>query len=376
MPQITGVDREHFEGLIRLLNLVFRPKGDFSMRDEVPVMFLEENWENLRIVRDGDNVVSHIGLLFRDALAHGCRIPLAMVGAVATHPDRRGAGLATELLHHCFAFARERGACLMQISGGRGLYTRNGARPVGCRLEGFVAARALASVETAGFRCERFLPAHIDACAVLYRNKPLRYVRPRGDWAIQIEKGKAKAHDARFLAVMRAGRPAGYVIYGAPNAEGKSHVVEYGGLTAAVLAGLRTVLAGGVSELRIDVPPFDVEMAEQLAARGVSLVPRPLDCTIRVVDFPALMEALRGGLVERLGAREAEMLRFVEEGGACRFVRGAESLDIADPAELAEVIFGVAGAAHERLAACPGELGERLRAALPMPLPGYDLNYI
>ena len=55
----------------------------------------------------------------------------ASVGSVCTHPDYRERGLATRLVEDALRICEQKEVALMLISGGRGLYRRQGCTDVG-----------------------------------------------------------------------------------------------------------------------------------------------------------------------------------------------------------------------------------------------------
>src|SRR5581483_7666368 len=109
-----------------LVSAVFRPQ----MFHDYPQLFNERNRHNLRIVAEDGKVVTHVGMIERPASLAGCRIDVACIGAVATYPDYRGKGFASQAFQDCCDKAAADGIDIMLISGGRGLYTRVGCRQV------------------------------------------------------------------------------------------------------------------------------------------------------------------------------------------------------------------------------------------------------
>src|SRR5205085_4272748 len=104
-------------------------------------LFNGRNCEQLLVARSGDCLVAHVGICIRDATILGSVIRVASIGAVGTEPEARGQGLASALMAEAAQHARDRGASLMLISGGRGLYHRLGYVEVG-RFIGYRAPAA------------------------------------------------------------------------------------------------------------------------------------------------------------------------------------------------------------------------------------------
>ncbi len=87
---------------------------------------LEREWARLDVVREGDRIVAFCN--------YWIVVPELHVLAIATHPDRRGQGIARELLAHVLAAAAHAGCTLATLE------VRAGNRP------------AIALYERAGFK--------------------------------------------------------------------------------------------------------------------------------------------------------------------------------------------------------------------------------
>lgn len=376
MTRIAAIEPKDFRQLIEVLDIVFRPDGRASMEHETPQLFVPENFENLRVVYDGDRVVSHFGLLFRDALLYGHRLGIAQVGAVATHPDWRGRGLATQLLEHCMDFARAKGAHLLMISGGRGLYVRNGARSVGCLYRGAIRGEHLGGMDLSSYTVRPLDAADLPRAAFLYQCKPVRFWRPMEDWDIAHRLGKAKAGNGRYLGCYRDGELAAYVVVSHPGKEGKVRVCEQAGLTRAVLAAFNHDLTSGdAKEAHIDLHASDGALLHALRNAGVEFAAGPVEGTIRLVDFVGLMESFRGYFAELAGEAAARDLTFTQDGETFSISAPSGEVEIEGYPAIQEFLFGVGEATHARLAGLDGEFGDVLRTILPLPFPRYDVTY-
>src|SRR5947209_4184266 len=125
MPIETRACRpEERDALLTLVNRVFAAGGD--MGTAFPLLFGPDNLDGLRIVSGDQGPVAHVGVCIRPAVILGARLKVASIGAVCTDPAHRGGGLASALMADARRYARENGASLMLISGGRGLYRRLG----------------------------------------------------------------------------------------------------------------------------------------------------------------------------------------------------------------------------------------------------------
>ena len=81
------------------------------MAADYSLLLGKDNLKNLLICRDGQQVVTHVGLLEKRACYFGHPLKRGMLGAVGTHPDYRGRGLATRTVLETFRQCRNRGGC-------------------------------------------------------------------------------------------------------------------------------------------------------------------------------------------------------------------------------------------------------------------------
>lgn len=105
-----------------LLNEVF---GDFGARGH----FLHRHQMRL-VIREANRAVAHLALGLRVMRLGDELIDVATVAEVATHPDRRGEGLASALLADATTAAEGSGAAYMMLFGDAGLYAGAGFRKV------------------------------------------------------------------------------------------------------------------------------------------------------------------------------------------------------------------------------------------------------
>jgi len=124
-----GAEVDELSEVLDLVNLVFRTSRGMkpTMQEEFPLLFNEKNVENLRIIKVDGKIVSHVGIFECDAIIHGCRLKVGMIGAVCTHPDYRGRGFATRLVEDAMSKMRRDGVNIVMISGIRRLYDRAGS---------------------------------------------------------------------------------------------------------------------------------------------------------------------------------------------------------------------------------------------------------
>jgi len=369
-----------FDSLIEMLDLVFRPDSGRSMGSEYRYFLSERNCHNLFIYRDGDRVVSHVGYLDKAVSYFGHELRVGMIGAVATHPDYRGRGLATRALSESFGRFRKRGGQMMMISGGRGLYLRNGARSVGAFPEYVIQGEGLARAEGGDLALEECGPEHASILGSLHRLKPLRFIRPLEEWTVHLSARFCMNHSSEFWLARRAGQPVAYLILRVDLVDGQRvcTVVERGGRAREAVGALQMLAREkGFDTVRWRIYPHEDELAAELRSAGA--LQSGLDTmhgTLRIIDFESLMGALAGYIAEILGEDTAGDLSFSELPGERFAMRsGEQEAVVSGYGQLAEVLFG-AGLDALSAPLAEGPLKRALSEVLPLPALHYDLSYV
>jgi GNAT superfamily N-acetyltransferase len=306
----------------------------------------------------------------------GHPVKVGMIGAVAADPEFRGQGMATRTLHEVFDHHRRGGGQLLMISGGRGLYLRNGARQVGRFLQYRLNLKGRRAGEV---DVEKVGPEGAPVLSLLHRRKAVRFLRSLEEWQLNVAGGRCQGCPSTYWVVRRGGEPTAYFCM--PNRpetkEGLCELREWGGRPLDVIAALPKVARlRGCTCLRWRLYPHEVEARLGLLAAGAhDEGPALMQGTGRVADFVALMNALRGYMAELLGEERAAELEFREPGKETFSIHaGDEKLSIPDYATLTDLLFGKA------LEALPapmpdGKLKEALSALLPFPIAQYDMTY-
>lgn len=360
-----GATPRELAEVVRGANEVFRPRGgEGDMGSEYPLLFNRANAENLRIFRDraSGRVVAHVGLCFQDIVLRGARIPVVEVGAVYTLPSYRGLGLATKLMEDAFVHSRRRGAALMLVSGGRGLYRRLGCVTAAEFWKYRLAKTTAAKREKVKIRRarERDLPLLV----ALYRREPVRFVRPLRD-ARKLWKADRMMNSKCWFWIVEENREAlGYLahtgVWQAKEKDGKRvlPILELAGDRRALSAALPLLFERfDTDELAVFALGCDAELADAL--RDYPREQTEFWGTVRILDAARFLRCLGNGLQLRWRAGE-EWVEFLCGGQRLRF-EGAEVVTRA--------LFG-------RGETWKNPLCKEWRRHLPLPLVWYGWNYI
>jgi len=368
-----GTRRDEVERLIELVNGVFRGDGNGDMYEQFPVLFGDANLENCRIVLHCGRPVSHVAYLPRRAVIGGPTISVGCVGAVCTHEEYRGRGIASMILDDCERRMREQGVDVAVISGGRGLYQRRGARTVGEHYEYRITRADAAALADDSLTVRPGGIGDVPLLARLYDTNPVRFVRSRADWAAWVAAGRCANVASRPMVGYVSGKPAAYVVHNYENI-GQKPVSAAGewagdpGHVAAILAVLATECERGYVDVGAD-PAADGALIRLLADTGIRHKPTSQGRTIKVLRPSALFEKLRPWL--RAPACD---IKVTDVGEGARFELGAEEL-VLPVEDIARALFGdPEGGVPGRLRAA-GLLGRTMLGAFPFALPRYGYNY-
>jgi len=349
--------------VIRLLDRVFRPDGTSSMGREFPVFLSPANCAGLWIVEDGPRVVSHAGVDYVTMDVEGAEVKVGMIGAVATDEPYRGKGLATVLLDAMRVDARSRGVGFFMISGGRGLYTRRGARPAGSIPQFRMPFDVWRPWRHGKVTWRPALPGDAGLIMAWYAEQNPRFSRTEAAIAQVI---MANCCGNRTSIAMMNNGPVGYAV--ATASDGQVHVLETGGDEAIAAALPGTCGSGFEGELVVSLTrqhPFASAIGRLAGtAAGIERVKAAFGGTAEWVDFEACVAQLkpyweRHGLAAMRGAATATGLELTDGRDTVRL----------EPPEMIEFFWG---APTTTAPAVPSQW----RAAVPVPLRMYGLNYI
>ncbi len=372
-PRAAKLDE--FPSLRALTDVVFRP----GMPEQYPQLFNAENRENLRVCVDAGRCVSHVGMTERGASLLGCTIQVCCIGAVSTHPDYRGQGLASACFDDAVDKAYRDGVDLMLISGDRSLYRRRGCMRVGGDSAFTVTDAQIATIDAAGLPAvtgEPITNAELPQVAACYQQEAVRFLRPLEDWQRAMDCGWVMNRRSDFLLTCEGGAVRGYVILQQPGEDGIARISEFGGDRRALLAALPEIFRRyNLREARFQVLRHDTLLRSLCAAAGFSGTPVPTAGTVKIINFPQWMERMRPRWEELLGTGEAAKLSFQQYSDQYGF-RFADEEWTTDRDTATRLLLGTPEGEEGADAPQKGPLADALRTILPLPTLWYGLNYV
>lgn len=101
-------DRNHDEikDVFDFLNRHLRPNGDWSIIEEYPTTFTPKNYNNIHVIRDEKEVLSHAAVRYILSRSPQAVFKIAAIGSVVTSSEHRRQGLSQKLLNACLEKAQ------------------------------------------------------------------------------------------------------------------------------------------------------------------------------------------------------------------------------------------------------------------------------
>lgn len=382
-----GLEPREFNSLCTLVNTVFRGDGVGRMEEQYPLLFAPENYDHLLVMVDDGVVVSHVGALTRDITVLGCRMSTMSIGAVATYASHRGQGLATRLMEAAVREAIDQDAVLMPISGGRGLYTRLGAKRIGqyalftVRRDTLLAGDGPAADETAAGETDirRAEAEDLHEMSRLYAEEPSRYVRSTADLRMAVDAEWICDRDGETVVIREEGRPVAYagIQKRRPDREDearRARLAEIAGSRSALVRALPSLYDRyGVDYLEIVTTASDIELASLLRPHGVTAAPQGFTGTVLVLQPERLLRAFEDYIADMLGRG---VLTWDASADSVVFRCGGQEHAVSS-SDLGALVFGVIPPDEDPLVTFPpGLLRTAVKSVFPVQLPWYGFNFV
>ncbi len=265
MEEARPVRPEELDQALALVNKVFRTGVDQDMSTDYPLVFTPGNLDNLRVVSEGGRIFSHAAMAHRELRERGCALPISMICAVATDPDRRRRGAASRIMEDATQAMAARGDAfgLLWTGPARDFYRRLGWEVVGSNgwtylVEPQLAGRFEQPLPVRPFQAEPDLERIIE----IHEAQPRQLARTQAEYRTLLTLPNSEVWVAE-----ETGQAEGYLVVA--RAYNKSGVVEWGGTSRALSSLLAKVLAEPAGErMQVFVPLSDNPMTELLTGGG------------------------------------------------------------------------------------------------------------
>ncbi len=318
MEEARAVRPEELGQTLALVNKVFRTGVDQDMSTDYPLVFAPNNLDNLRVVSEGGRIFSHAAMARRELREHGCALPVSLICAVATDPERRRRGAASRIMEDAVEAMAARGDAfgLLWTGPARDFYRRLGWEVVGSNGWAYLVDPQLAG------RFEQPLPVRpiqvetdLERIIEIHEDQPRRLTRTPAEYRTLAGLPKSEVWVAE-----EKGRVEGYLVVA--RAYNKSGVTEWGGTSRALSSLLARVLPEPAGErMQVFVPLPDNPMTELLTGRGChTRIPMEVadGCglkMVRILSLANLLRRLAPCLTSRLAGCAGRVSLSVQETG-------------------------------------------------------------
>ncbi len=372
---VRSLRKNEMESLRSLLGDVFFDE----LPDIQPHAINTENSDNLLVVVENGEVVSHIATIKRHISILGCSLKIASLGGVATYESHRGKGYASTLLEKTISVCREEGVDYIMVSGYRNMYHRYGCRHVGKDWQFHVQADQAKDFDDSNLIVSQASTDDIDDLSAIYRRESVRWVRPSSDIGFGID-GWVCNRRAKTYLIQQRGRLVAFVVLEQTTKSDQKlscRVLDYAGERSAIIGVLgKFIQKQGLQKISIHVMGYDTVLKNLLQSHGLNGSQSSLPGTIMLVNFEQLLRKMRPYFIERIGEKAVSGLVFKEVGDQYHVYYGGDRVVAESKGEVAELIFGTWSGTEEIILDQGGQAGEVLRRCLPIPGVWYGVNYV
>ena len=311
-----AANNQELETILSLVNLVFRSGVNQDMASDYPLVFDKKNLNNLRVVLEKGEIISHAAMAERTLNANDCVLPMSMICAVATHPVYRKRGSATSIMADAVTSMALRGDAfgLLWTGPARDFYRQLGWEVIGTNGWTYILrptqfnhfkSYCLVRAYQQGKDLNRIIEIHQNQSEQLTRNQSAYQT------LFNIPTIKIWVAEENNLVT-------GYLVVA--EAHNKSGVIEWGGTTKALSSLLAHVLSTTLeTRLQVFVPSFKNPMKTLLQSLGCQerIPMEEADgCglkMIRILSLKNLLEKLKPHIQNCLGKSSGELGIVVAE---------------------------------------------------------------
>ena len=382
MEEPRGTRKEEFNQVIKLVNYVFRESsnGPPNMEKWYPLLFNDNNLENMRIIWEDGRLVSHLGISESEIAIYGCKTKIGGIGAVCTHPEYRKRGFASLLLEDGIKKMDKDGIDIALVSGERNLYKRAGCVEVG-RVHKFrISGNDLKSFDTEKVKVFPYQEENLENIVQVYQKEAVRFFRSLQDFKRILTTGAAMDREAEILTVHKGDEFLGYLAIQTPaGKEGEKRigqVVEYSGTREAIIDAVGCVFERyTLQELTFNVPFHDSEFIYLLSQKNLISLSESIPGLVKIINLPRLMDRLGSYIEERLGRKKRDSLKFDQQGTRFSISINQEQFNT-DVKRLTQIVLGRHDKKEKEMIPREGEIGKVLVDIFPLPFVWPGLNYV
>lgn len=338
-----GTKTLEIQKVIDLINQVFRIDAGLAptMGQEFPLLLTEKNKERMRIMLEDDQPVAVVNYYKSNFLIQGTPISVGSVGAVCTHPEYQGQGLATILLDDVEEQMRQEGILIMLVSGRLNVYRRRA-----CSVAGdFYKVSLLPSKEEKEVTLIPYELQHMDLMRQLYHLESLRYERTYEEFDGLLEGSITPWGNYQYEVYMiqQQEEICGYFVLRLIQEGEKTYgyIREYAGDRSMILEGALAALdRHHLSHIDIYFPSQD-PIKFPMMRKGIEIQRENQLGTMKILQFTKLMDQLQSYFSRYVPEDLLNQLEYYEKDRIYGLAIGEEKIEFATLNEVNQFIFGI-----------------------------------
>ncbi len=307
--------KEEFDELMILLDQVFKPGGERSLRDEFPHVYInqEKMLKNMIIVKENGQVVSHASIIPLKVFVSESVLEVGGIGGVATKAKYRRRGFASRILNYCISRMKEYGFDISILWGLRDCYRRLGWELGGREYIYTLTKRSIPLLDSKSAQVWKYEgdEGDLEKIIRIHGREPMHVMRSRDTYKLLL----GLPPDEVWLSQIGQKDHSYAVIRG----EGRRRIVaEFGGKRESFSQLLKHIIEQlQLEELLIPAPPTRSELTSLLVKVSLYWTINPLGM-IRIIDLRRCLEKLRDNMnanLEKSGQRRGEVSLEVRDTG-------------------------------------------------------------
>ncbi|NTW95178.1 MAG: GNAT family N-acetyltransferase [Erysipelotrichaceae bacterium] len=346
--------KEYHKKAQELVCMVFSP----TMIDKYPFLLSESNMDHMFIAVEDEQVVGVITYFVNDLLLGLVKLKLASIGAVSTHPDFRGRGIASTLLLCAEKKMIEEEIDVIVISGDLHIYKQFGADHLS-----LLAQFDLPKVQS-DTTITSYLDKDLDAYYEFYLQHPFRFERTKEEF-----KRLSKAvitpdpwESSYFHGIYLNDKLTGYCVLNVRGNATTGMIREFAGDPKSLLdVSGKLMDAHHLKQLHLELVHND-PLVRSFSELGVAHHHQAFESTIKIVDFNRFIDRLQDYFEYVLGDdHDALFIRYYDQ--KYHFKYKDQEYSPSDFKEASHILFGP----YENEDLLQTELGDLLQQLFPLP---------
>ena len=342
--------------ILKFLSQALRPQATWSIAAEYPTALTPQNIHNIRIISEGDRVLSHAVLKPLIVKTPYVMFKVGAIGSVVTDENHRGRGLSTQIINECLRSATEQ-QCDIAIlwTDQFDFYRKMNFELAGSEVS-FIIEDNFQTLAPAGLKFMSDNKVSAEAIHRLYTTHTVSSVRTIEETRKFMQIPQTKI----YTAWDTNGQLAAYAIEG-KGVDLGGYIHEWGGQTSKLMALLSYIRKEKNQPFTIIVPRHSQNFITQLQAQKFTMNNGFLGM-IKIVHFDQLAAKIK----RAFRAEGVADIVLEKQGGQFLFGIGSEQFTIREEADLIRLLFGPLE--YKSLGLFKDETCDKITKILPLPL--------